>query len=131
MRNYKIEMNLGGASNWPNISFVAVRGVAGKESVSSIKDSDEREKIIQTWNNIAVMKATSEKPTKFFVGFFKEKRFQYFKHAFATNFEFGMRVGPEDVKFFVLPVNLEDKIKLELLDQTAEDDPKYTDLTLI
>lgn len=131
MRNYKMEKNLSGDEYWLDISFVSIKGVPGQQSVSEIKDSSEREPIIQTWNNIAVMKAMSEKPTKFYVGFLKSKRNQYLKHEFITDLEFGMRIGPEDVNFFVLPLNLKDKINLELIKLTTENDPEYPDLILI
>lgn len=131
MINYKIEKNLGEDEYWPDISFVLVRGVPEQESVSKINDSSEREKIIQTWNNVAVMKATSDKPTKFFVGFLKDKKCRYFKHEFTTDMKFGMRVGPEDVNFFVLPVDFEDKVKLEFVEKTTESNSKYADLILI
>ena len=131
MINFKLEQNLTGDENWPNISFVHIKGISGQDSVLEIKDSSEREKIIQTWNNIAVMKATSDKPTKFYIGFLKSNRSQYLKHEFTTDMEFGMRVGPEDVNFLVLPVNSEDKVNLELIEQAAETDPKYPDLILI
>ncbi|MFA6048189.1 MAG: hypothetical protein WC737_05280 [Parcubacteria group bacterium] len=131
MRNYKMEKKLVGDENWPNISFVSVKGVPGQESASEIKESSEREKVIQAWNNIAVMKATSEKPTKFFIGFLKGNNSQYLKHEFTTDLEFGMRVGPEDVNFIVLPVSFEDKVNLELTELTTEADPKYPDLLLV
>lgn len=131
MRNFKLEKNLTGDSYWPNISFVSVKGISGQESAAGIEDSSEREKIIQTWNNIAVMKATSEKPTEFFLGFFKDKKCQYLKHEFTTDMEFGMRIGSEDVNFFVFPKDLNTPIKLEIIEQTKENDPKYSDLILI
>lgn len=126
-----MEKGLSGDEKWPNISFVSIRGIPNQKSVSEIKDDSEQEPIIQTWNNIAVMKATSEKPIKFYIGFLKNNRSQYLKHEFTTDMEFGMRAGPEDVNFLVLPVNLEDKINLELIELTIETDPKYPDLILV
>ena len=131
MKNFKLEKNLTGDENWPSISFVSVKGIPGQNSVSEIEDSSEREKIIQTWNNIAVLKATSEQPTEFFLGFLKANRCQYLKHEFTTDMEFGMRIGPEDVNFFVFPKDLNSLIKLEFVEQTTEDNPKYPDLILI
>jgi hypothetical protein len=131
MRNYKIERNLGGDEYWPDISFISVKGVLEQKSASKINDSFEREKIIQTWDNVAVMKATSDKPTKFLIAFLKDNKSRYFKQEFTTDMEFGMRIGPEDVNFMALPLNLEDKINLELIEITTEADPKYPDLILI
>jgi len=131
MRNYKVEKNLVGSENWLNTSFVSVKGVPDQKSVSETKEGSEREEVIQSWNNIAVMRVTSENPTKFFIGFFNNKTSQYLKHELTTDLEFGMRIGPDDINFMVLPVNAGDKVSLELIEQTTEADPKYTDLILI
>lgn len=131
MKNYKIEYNIGGDENWPDIARVLVKGIAGQNSASEIEDNSEREEVIQSWKNVAVMKATSDKPMNFYIGFLKDKKCQYLKHEFTTNLYFGMRVGPEDVNFFVLPTNFQDRISLELVEITTEDDPKYSELVLI
>jgi len=131
MKNYKIENNLVGDEKWPNIPFVAVKGISKERSASGIDDVVERENVIQSWKNIAVMKATSDKPTKFYIGFLKGDLCQYLKHEFTTDMEFGMRISPEDTNFIAFPLNFEDKIQLELIDQTTENDPKYQDLILI
>ncbi len=131
MINYKIKNSLTGEESWPGVSSVFVKGISGQTEVADKKLEEKNEKVIQSWKNIAVMRATGEKETEFYIGFYNMEIMQYLHYEFRTNLDFAMRIGPGDVRFFILPKNLDKKIDLELIEITSEDDKKYKDLVLI
>lgn len=131
MKNYKIEKGLLGVVNWPRISMVSAKGIPTAAKLVSTNTEDENEKIIQSWNNVLVMRATSDQPIEFFIGFYKNDKIVFLKHAFKTNLDFAMRLASYDVNFFVLPTDLASVIKLEIIEKTTVDDPKYSDLILL
>ncbi|EKE19565.1 MAG: hypothetical protein ACD_8C00138G0008 [uncultured bacterium] len=131
MKNYKLEHNLIGEENWPSLPSIFVGGIAGQEDVSADNAGDENEKIVQSWKNVVILKATSEKPTEFYVGFSNYAIVCYLKHEFVTDVMYAMRISPTDNRYFVLPKNIEDKILLEMVEVTTVDDEKYKDLILI
>lgn len=131
MINYKVKHNLTGSENWPNFSTVFVEGNPEAQDVSSAESSEEKERIIQSWDNIAVLKATAEKPTDFYFGFYNQAVISYLKHEFTTDLEFGVRIGSEDINFFVIPKEWGSPMELELVEKTKEDDPKYEDLIVV
>ncbi|EKE18474.1 MAG: hypothetical protein ACD_9C00323G0001 [uncultured bacterium] len=76
------------------------------------------------------------KPTKFCIGFTDKFVTKYLKHEFETRppaggLKFAMRVGPKNFQILALPKNIEDKILLEAVEYTTENDEKYKDLILI
>ena len=95
------------------------------------KSEEYNEAVIQSWENVAVLRALAPRPTKFFLGFAIENSVQYLKHEFETDLKFAVRLGPIDTNFFVLPRHMEDKILLEVVEITKVDDDKYKDLLLI
>ncbi len=127
MINYKMKNNLGGNKHWPRFSTIFVEGISGEKKLESSDD----EKTIQSWKNIAIMKATSRVSTKFQIGFYNIKEIVYLKHEFETNLIFAMRIGPEDINFFVMPKDLNENINLELIEITTENNLKYSDVILI
>jgi hypothetical protein len=78
-----------------------------------------------------VLRATAEKPTDFFLGFANYAAVSYLEYEFETDMEFAMRIGPTDNRFFVMPKNHGDRLKLELVEITTEGDEKYGDLILV
>ena len=131
MINYKQKHNLIDVKNWPNLPTVFVKGVSDEPTVSSDNNDEENEKIIQSWKNVAVLRATSEQPTTFHFGFYNQAHIGYLRHDLKTNLDFGVKIGPGDVNFFIFPIDLQTPIKLEMIKQTAKNDSKYTDLILI
>lgn len=131
MINYKLEKNLVGGINWPRVSMVSVQGIPVEPRLISSNTEEENEKIIQSWKNVVVLRATSEKPTEFYLGFYNRDDVAYLKHEFKTNLDFALRIGSDDINFFVFPKDLTANIKLKIVEQTKEDDPKYPDLILI
>lgn len=132
MINYKLDHNLTGGEHWPALTTVFVEGVEDATLLPNKKiKKEEKEKIIQSWENVAVLRATSNQPTQFYIGFYNQNAISYLKHEFSTNLDFGMRRGPDDVNFFVFPKDLTTPIKLELVILTTEDDPKYTELIVL
>ena len=127
MKNYKLEKKLVGNDKWPRIGMIFVNGIQEEK----ILESKDDEKTIQSWKNIAVMRAKSIDPVKFYIGFCKKDDMAYLDHEFETNLTFAMRIGPEDINFFVVPKIWTDKVELELIDITIESDEKYKHIILI
>lgn len=129
MRNIKIEKQFVGHEYWPNVAFVDVKGIPEAEEFPRDVSEEEEEKVIQGWKNIAVLKVTPDVPFKF--GYTVGEAFHYLKETIESEEGmFGVRVGNGDVRFFVLPVALDQDLSLELVEITSEDDLKYSDLSL-
>lgn len=131
MKNFKLENNLIGAENWPEIASVYVAGNKKAMPLNSEKDEEYNEAVIQSWDKIVVLHAMAPKPIKFSIGFTDKFVTKYLKHEFETDLKFAMRIGPKNFQILVLPKNIEDKILLEVVEYTTENDEKYEDLILI
>lgn len=129
MINYKKVKNLSATEKWPKIASVFIKGIPGETDTTT--DVPQKQDLSQTWSSVAVFKATSNEPTKFYVGFTNLGIIKYLEYEFTTNLEFGMRIGGGDVRVFVLPKDLTKKLKLKMVEITKEDDPKYRELILI
>ena len=129
MKDMKKDKNLIGPENWPKIPIVEIKGVKEAKKLDSKMSMEEGEKVLKSWEDIAVLKASPDIP--FYVGFIAGNHSQFLKYDTETaGGMFGMRVGPEDVKFFILPKDLKTEMNLELVEMTAIDNPKYQDLPL-
>jgi len=129
MKDMKKDKDLIGSENWPKVPIVVVNGVKGAKELKSGMSMEEGEKVLVSWRDIAVLKVSPEVP--FYLGFIVGTHCQFLK--FNTETEdgmFGMRVGPEDVTFFVLPKDLKTAMKLDLVEMTDIDNSKYKDLPL-
>ncbi len=131
MREYILENKLGTPQYWPYIPTATLKGVENESDFGLQDSEDKRGEAVRSMHNIAVLRATSKTSVKFYVGFFKEDFSQFLKHELTTDLDFGMRVGSKNVTFFVLPVDWESEIKLELVEKTTEDSPKYKELILL
>ena len=134
MINYKMEHGLQDWSNWHEISSVHIDGDPNAQKFileNTAKNAFENEKVIQSWKKAAVLKATSQEPTSFYIGFYDMKMNLFLKHELKTDLTFAMRIGPYPFRYYAIPTNLETQIKLELLEISTEDDPKYKDLILL
>ncbi|KKQ44487.1 MAG: hypothetical protein US63_C0026G0006 [Candidatus Moranbacteria bacterium GW2011_GWC2_37_8] len=131
MKNFKLENNLIGDKNWPEIASVYVAGNKKAMPINPEKDEEYNEAVIQSWDKIVVLHAMAPKPTKFHIGFTDKFVTKYLKYDFVTDLKFAMRVGPKNFQIIALPKNMEDKIMLEVVEYTTENDEKYKDLILI
>lgn len=131
MKNFKLEHNLIGDENWPEVASVYVAGNKKAIPLNPEKDEEFNEAVIQSWEKVVVLHAMSPKPTKFHFGFSTKNSVQYLKYDFETDLKFAVRLGPNDINFLALPKNIEDKILLEVVEITTVDDEKYKDLILI
>ena len=131
MRNLKLEHNLIGDENWPEIA--GVYGAGNKKALPLNPDKDEEynEAVIASWEKVVVLHAMAPKPTKFHIGFTDKFATKFLKYEFVTDLKFAMRVGPRNFQVLALPKNIEDKILLELVEITTVNDEKYKDLILI
>src|SRR6266568_4044289 len=118
MKNFKLENNLIGDDNWPDIASVYVAGNKKAMPLNAEKDEEYNEAVIQSWDKIVVLHAMAPTPTKFFLGFTDKFVTKYLKHEFVTDLKFGMRVGPKNFQVIALPKNIEDKILLEIVEYT-------------
>ena len=131
MKNFKLENNLIGADNWPEIASVYVAGNKKAMALNPEKDEEYNEAVIQSWDRIVVLHVMAPKPTKFRIGFTDKFVTKCLKHEFVSDLKFAMRVGPKNFQILALPKNIEDSILLEVVEYTTENDEKYKDLILI
>lgn len=131
MRNFKLEHNLIGAENWPEVASVYVAGDKKALPINPEKDEEYNEAVIQSWEKVVVLHAMAPKPTKFHIGFMDKFATKFLKHDFMTDLKFAMRIGPKNFQVLALPKNIEDKILLEMVEITTVNDEKYKDLILI
>ena len=125
----KKEKDLINKKYWPKIPMVNVQGIKGTKEHKPGMSMEEGRKVLVSWKDIAVLKASPEIP--FYLGFIVGVHCQFLKFDTGTkNGMFGMRVGPEDVTFFVLPKDLKTEMNLGLVEMTDIDNPKYKDLPL-
>lgn len=128
MKNIKIEEQYVGHDFWPGISIVEVAGNPEAKPFPQ-GTTEENETVIQTWQKVAVLKVAPEVPFK--VGYIHGDSFHYLKVPVETeDGMFGMRVGDDDAKFFVLSAALDQDLSLELVELANENDPKYQNLPL-
>lgn len=131
MKNFKLEHNLIGEENWPEIASAYVAGNKKAMPINPEKDDEYNEAVIESWEKIVVLHVMAPKPTKFHIGFTDKFVTKYLKYEFVTDLKFAMRIGPKNFQILALPKNIEDKILLEVVETTTVDDEKYKDLILI
>lgn len=129
MKNIKIEKNLIGDKFWPAVSFVDVSGQPNTKKYPEGLSTQETEKVIQTWENVAVLEVTPNIPFKF--GYIHGNSIHYLTEVIETkDSKFAVRIGDDNVRFFVLPNSLDRNISLKVLEITKEVNENYRDLPL-
>lgn len=129
MRNIKTEKKMAGHEFWPAVAIVKVKGDPTAKKFPEEKAQPERETVVQTWQKVAVLKVTPKIPFK--VGYIHGRAVHFLNVPVETeDGAFGMRIGDDDVEFFVLPVDLSTELKLEVVEETVENNPKYRNLPL-
>ena len=89
----------------------------------------EKEKIIQSWTKVAVLRLTAEVPAR--LAFFADGHAEFLTDPIkGQEGLFGVHVGPKDTTFLALPDDNQSPTKLELVEVTDLDDPRYPDLPL-
>ncbi len=135
MINYKLENNLQDWSAWHEVKMIEVKGDPEAQPFTlpdTVENADANEKVIQSWKKIAVFRATSqESAIAFKIGFIKDGLNLFINQDFETNLDYGMRVGPTDTIYYVLPSDLKSDIELKLVEITEENDEKYQDLIIL
>lgn len=131
MKNFKLENDLAGKENWPEIASAYVAGNKKAAPLYPEKDEEYNEAVMESWDKVVILHAMSPKPIKFHIGFTDKLVTKYLKHEFVTDLKFAMRVGPRNFQVLALPKNIEDRILLEIIEITKVDDEKYKDLILI
>ncbi|MEK7649995.1 MAG: hypothetical protein AAB367_03520 [Patescibacteria group bacterium] len=130
MKNTKLEKKLLGREWWKGSKVLSVAGVLGAPMFSSNMTDEEKEKIIQSWNTIAVIEA-NPKNIPFHIGFIREDDIWILKYPLETlDGKFGMRVGQNDLKLFGIHISVEEAIQLSLVEVVDEKDPRYSELPL-
>src|SRR3989344_5335320 len=104
------------AKRWSSIATVFVRGVAGQKERVAQNSQKENGRIVASWKNVAVLRATSDHPVMFFAGYYNTEGISFLRYELTSNLDFGMRIGPGDVNFFVFPKDLTSPLQLELIE---------------
>jgi hypothetical protein len=130
MKNLKIAKGFVGHEFWPGVAFVDVEGRPSAEKFPRDETEQQMENVIQSWNEIVILRASPTVPFKF--GYTQGNAFHYLKEIIEVDSEgrFGVRIGDGKVRFFVLPTTLDQDMKLEIVEITKETDPKYPELPL-
>ena len=108
--------------NWRGISLVAVRG-----DPEALWETERQEESIRSWSRIAVLEILGGGRGR--VGFIAGGQMKVLSGPLLFPGQFGMRIGPADVMFFILPEQFDTSPpRLRLVEQTNFDDSKYVDL---
>ncbi len=87
------------------------------------------EEVIQSWNEIAVLKITPN--IECYFGFMIENHAQFLNTPVETeNDKFGVHIGDSDSTFLVFAKDMKTKVKLELVDRVDISDENYSTLPL-
>jgi len=129
MRNIKLEQNLAGDEHWPYMATLTVTGNPAAAPVPTDATQPELEEIIQTWDEIAVLKITPDIEALF--GFIIDDHAQYLNIPIETEEgKFGVHIGDSDVTFFVFAKDTTTRPTLELVERVSLNDERYETLPL-
>ena len=130
MKDVITSINLTGPRWWKDVLAVEIKGDPDAADLPADVSSEERGRIIHGWKIVAVF-TLEPKDAPAYVGFISGTYIGVLKYPLETlDGKFGMRIGRSDVKFFAFDPNLENEIRLTLIEVTKEDDPRYPDLPL-
>jgi hypothetical protein len=130
MKNIKIEKKLVGDKFWFKVAYVNVEGSKGAKPYTDKGSEEAIEGIVQSWEDIAVLKVTPKVPFKF--GYVHGRIINYLKSNIETDDEgrFGVHIGDDKVTFFVIPTAFDMVLTLELVARVKLDDSNYKNLPL-
>ena len=130
MIDIKTRNNWRGDTFWTKIGHVTVAG-SGAAAIAKDATQPEAEKIIQSWHKIAVLRARPSQGVM--VGYITRgmSHISYLNELIETEEElFGMRVGDDDVTFFLVPRDPKTDTQLELIEVVEQNNIRYTTLPL-
>lgn len=122
--------SLAADEHWPCIGSVVVEAEPQLAMpIPAGASQQQAEEIVQTWQNIAVLRVSPNIDVMF--GFQVGDHMQFLNTPIETdNGVFGVRLGDGVVRFFVIPVDMKSRPVLELVTTTNIDDPLYSNLPL-
>jgi hypothetical protein len=127
----KTELNLTKDEFWTIVGHVTIEGDKTAAPFPSDAPQDEGEKIVQSWQKVAVLKV--EPAENVMIGYITDKigHIIFLNQPIQTkDGMFGMRVGDSNVSFFALNQNPKINTDLQLVEVVNVDDQKYTVLPL-
>lgn len=129
MRNIKLEQRLDGDEFWPVMATVTVTGNYLAAPITDDMVQPQLEEVIQSWNEIAVLKITPAVECHF--GFMIENHTQFLNTPVETeDGKFGVHIGDSDTTFLVFAKDMKAKVKLELINRVDINDERYATLPL-
>ncbi len=130
MIDIKTRNNWQGDAFWTKVGHVTVPA-SGGATIPVGADQLEAEKTVQTWHKVAVLRA---RPCRgVFIGYITkgEPHISYLNELIETQEElFGMRIGDNDVTFFLLARDPKTDTCLELVEVVEQNDARYATLPL-
>lgn len=131
MRDLKTEKQLAGDEFWTKIPLIVVPGDPTAKAFPEGVSQEAGEKIVQTWNRIAVLKVSPVDVPALF-GFMAGDHVQYMNVPVETDKDgrLGVRVGDGDVRFFLLPQDHKQPLTMELVEVAEQDNPNYQTMPL-
>lgn len=132
MKLRKIEHKLEGDKYWPKLPIVHVQGSSSAQEIPQGASQPEAEEVIRSWQQAAVLRVTPA-DSKALIGFWIDAgHCQYLNEPVETTEAglFAMRIGKDDVDFFIVPQDHQTNYQLELVEVTSIDNPKYAPVPL-
>lgn len=129
MRNIKLEQNLDGDEHWPHMATVQVAGNPSAAPVAAGTAQPELETVIQSWNEIAVLRVSPD--VEFYFGFMIDDQAQFLNVPVQTREgALGVHIGDADVTYFAFAKDMSTSLNLELVERVDQNDEHYADLPL-
>jgi hypothetical protein len=130
MRDIKTEQNLATDEYWPTMPIVLVPGDAQAQAMADGATQEQGEQAVQSWQRVAVLKVVPAAAV--YWGFMSGTHSQFMNVPVELDGSgaFGVRVGDGEVSFYIIPVDLQTRLKLELVEITDISNPHYQNLPL-
>lgn len=129
MRDIKSKLNVASDDFWPFMPIVNIPGNKEAQNIPEGATQQQAEAVIKTWQKIAILEVTPD--IEVYVGFISGEHSQFLNVTVQKqDGKFGMRLGHQDISFFVIPKDLKSRPTLKLVEIASIDEPKYTDLPL-
>lgn len=124
MKDLKTEQDLAGDRHWPTIPIVTVPGDNSAPAIPEGATQPEGEKVVKAWQRVAVLEVLPA--SEVYWGFMAGDHVQFMNVPVRLlNSRFGVRVGNDEVKFFIIPRDMVSRLQLRLVKISTTDDPEY------
>ena len=128
MQNVKLAKGLVGQPPWHRLGVLSVAGDPGAAKLPPDANEQDKEAVIQSWQQVAVLRVVAEGPVR--LGFIANGHAEFLAEPISTaDGLFGVHLGPHDTTFVVWPES-PNPTSLELVARTEVSDPTYPDLPL-